>query len=336
MIDKFQNYFNTFSGMLYFKNGEFFTDTNFSVTNELGILYGTGIYEIIPVCDSNCFRAKKHIQRFIENCRKIDMDLEFDDDYLEEQVNLLVQKNSIGLGTCTLLATPGNYQGGYWFIPDKFEPNLFISCENRWIPELTNEPAIRVALCPDPRAYTCDIKSTSLLPSLLLLKDLKSKGFEDVIFFDRHNDNVFQSSHGNVFLVKNDVLFTPPVGPKVFDGFTRQEIIKIANKLGLICRIQNFSTDLLKRCDAVFIVSSTQMVLRVRMIDDIEIPEENRIVEAIEDAYLDIMVSECSKVNQISEKIPVSTQLQVEDAIPTNEEKVIKEKEEPFAGIGIK
>eukprot|EP00792_Barthelona_sp_PAP020_P002263 TRINITY_DN1371_c0_g1_i1.p1 TRINITY_DN1371_c0_g1~~TRINITY_DN1371_c0_g1_i1.p1 ORF type:complete len:303 (-),score=68.38 TRINITY_DN1371_c0_g1_i1:79-987(-) len=261
---------------------------------DFGLFYGTGCYEVIPVFNGRLFKSFGHLSKFRYSCERLGLDHVPSLSELEKAVDSLLLRNCIVNGIVTMLATPGNCSKGYWEIPNRFSANYFIATEVHSPLETKEIKPITCILCPDSRGYHSQIRSTSLLPSLLLLKQAIHEGYDDVIYYDRHNEYVFESSHSSVFLIEGNYLVTPPIGPKVFDSVIRQEIISIAGKLGYFVRIKDFITERFRRADGVFLADDQFMLRRVIKIGSEKLPDNCTVFDIIQNELNSVIEQECT------------------------------------------
>ena len=76
-----------------------------------------------------------------------------------------------------------------------------------------------------------------------------------------------ESSAGNLFLVKDGALGTPPCGRKLLAGVTRLKILAAARSAGIPCREVRITTKELLGADEVFLSSTTAQITPVGGVD---------------------------------------------------------------------
>jgi len=125
---------------------------------------------------------------------------------------------------------------------------------------------VKVILEKDLRWLRCDIKSTSLLPSVMAnQRAIVKKAYEAILF---RNDFITEGSHTNFFAVKNNTVFTAPLSNYILNGVTRKVILEIykANKINFI--EDHIKVSGLKTFDEFFITGTTTEITPVVQIDD--------------------------------------------------------------------
>src|SRR5699024_11376923 len=84
-----------------------------------------------------------------------------------------------------------------------------------------------------------------------------------------HRDEVVtEASAANVFIVKNDSLYTHPANNYILKGITREKVLEVSRKLALDVREEAFSTTDLLNADEVFITATRMDVMPIHTVDD--------------------------------------------------------------------
>lgn len=92
------------------------------------------------------------------------------------------------------------------------------------------------------------------------------QGYDEALLLDPQG-HVAEGSVENVFIVRDGELITPPL-THILEGITRDSIIRIARKLGLVVREELFSRDVVYIADEVFFVGTGAEVTPVVSLDD--------------------------------------------------------------------
>ena len=118
----------------------------------------------------------------------------------------------------------------------------------------------------DIRWSQCDTKATSLLANIMFAQEAKNHGVEEVILI--RDDIVTECSSSNLFLVKNNCIYTHPKGPYILPGITREIAIVCAKYCDIEVKEVTFNKDYLMDANEVWISSSTREVVPITRIDD--------------------------------------------------------------------
>ncbi|KAH6836236.1 branched-chain amino acid transaminase 2 [Perilla frutescens var. hirtella] len=94
---------------------------------------------------------------------------------------------------------------------------------------------------------------TNYAPVLKAIRRAKDKGFSDVLYLDAVNKrNIEEVSSCNVFMLKGNVISTPPVNGTILEGITRKSIMDIARDLGYQVEERSIPIEELIDADEVF------------------------------------------------------------------------------------
>lgn len=94
---------------------------------------------------------------------------------------------------------------------------------------------------------------TNYAPVLKAIARAKNRGFSDVLYLDAVNKKYLEEvSSCNIFIVKGNVISTPPTNGTILEGITRKSIIEIARDLGYQVEERPIPVDELADADEVF------------------------------------------------------------------------------------
>src|SRR6185503_181589 len=95
----------------------------------------------------------------------------------------------------------------------------------------------------------------------------------------------------NIFLVRDVVIYTPPLGSSILGGITRDSVMTLARDMGFTVTESIIPREALYIADDVFCVGTAAEVTPIRSIDKIVIGAGRRdpITEALQRAFFDIV-----------------------------------------------
>ncbi len=97
-----------------------------------------------------------------------------------------------------------------------------------------------------------------------------------------------EGSGQNLFVVRDGVLYTPPVTASILPGITRNSVITLARELGFTVREEMLPRELLYIADEAFFVGTAVEITPIRSVDKIAIGNGRRgpITEALQQRLL--------------------------------------------------
>jgi len=126
--------------------------------------------------------------------------------------------------------------------------------------------------------------------SQLIKMEALADGYSEGIALDV-SGMVSEGSGQNIFIVRDGVLYTPPLSASVLGGITRDAVMTLARDLGFTVTESNLPRELLYIADEVFVVGTAAEVTPIRSIDKIVVGKGRRgpITEALQRAFFDVV-----------------------------------------------
>ncbi|MEW9799555.1 aminotransferase class IV [Alteromonas sp. CYL-A6] len=239
-----------------------------------GFLFGDGIYEVIPSYQGKTVGLNAHLARMKRGLAALSIDPDMDDEAWRTVVATLIEKNrsdipegNIGL---YLHVSRGADTRRFHAYPTNVTPTVFAFAFAIAPPQpLRRELAkpLFVALEEDLRWQRCHIKSTSLLGNVMHFQQAAASGLHETILFNREQE-VTEASSSNVFMVKDGVIYTPPLDNQLLPGITRALVLEALNAGNFTVREQVFSVQALLDADEVWLTSSSKEIAPVGRVGD--------------------------------------------------------------------
>jgi branched-chain amino acid aminotransferase len=126
--------------------------------------------------------------------------------------------------------------------------------------------------------------------SQLIKMEALADGYSEGIALDVFG-NISEGSGQNIFIVRDQVLHTPPLSASVLNGITRDSIMALARDLGYTVKEMDLPRELLYIADEVFVVGTAAEVTPIRSVDKIVIGQGRRgpITEALQKAFFEVI-----------------------------------------------
>ncbi len=114
-------------------------------------------------------------------------------------------------------------------------------------------------------------------------------GYDEAISLDIHG-YVAEGSGENLFMVKDGVIFTPPLATSILSGITRDAVKTIAHDLGYEVKEMTITREMLYLADELFFTGTAAEVTPIRSVDRIPVGSGTRgpITKAIQQRFFDI------------------------------------------------
>lgn len=243
-------------------NGEFVPEDTACVSiQDRGFIFGDGVYEVIPAYGGHLFRLAQHLHRLDDSLAGIRLTNPLDHARWRALLEGLIDRNGGGDLSVYVQVTRGRAPRNHAF-PAGAAPSVLASCS----PLNGNPPAVLTAgvgaiTAEDIRWKYCHIKAITLLPNVLLRQQALDAGAVEAILV--RDGQVTEGAASNVFTVAAGVITTPPKGPYLLPGITRDLIIELARGAGMPCREAPIAEQALAAAEEIWLSSSTREVLPV-------------------------------------------------------------------------
>jgi branched-chain amino acid aminotransferase len=260
-----------------------------------GLHYGTGVFEGIRCYETPkgpaVFRLNDHLQRLQDSARLLYMEIPYTTEELRAAHFELIAAN--GLPECYL--RPLAFFGyGELRVGATGNPVDVAIISWPWGAYLGEEGLTHGIRCKisswkriGPNVIPHAAKATGVyLNSVLATTEAVRAGYDEAIMLT--DDGYIADGPGeNVFVVKDGVIWTPPLATSILPGITRDTIIQMAQDLGYTVKEQNLIRSDLALADEVFMTGTAAEVTPLREIDDMEFEAPGPVTKEIQTAYLD-------------------------------------------------
>jgi branched-chain amino acid aminotransferase len=235
-----------------------------------GLLYGDGVFEGIRVYSKKVFELDAHIKRLYQSAKVIRLEVPMSQSKLINAIEKTVEANGVIDGYIRLVVTRGN--GTLGLNPFACEKSIiFIIADNiQLYPEELYETGMKVISATTvrnhPLAIPPQVKSLNYLNNILAKIEALDSNVPEAIMYN-HEGYVAEATGDNVFIIRNGVIYTPPVEAGALEGITRGVVIRLAKKESLEVVEKNLTRFDLYVCDELFLTGTAAEVIGVVEVD---------------------------------------------------------------------
>ena len=266
------------------------------------IHYGTGVFEGIRAYDSkhgpNVFRLAEHMRRLWDSCRVYRMEPRFSYEELNEAVLETIRAN--GFKSCYIrpLVYRGYSQLGVNPLPCPVDVAVIVWEWGQYLGDdaLTNGVDVGVSSWTRlaPNTLPAMAKATANYANSGLIKmQATLDGYAEGIALDE-SGLLSEGSGQNLFLVRDNIVYTPSLASSVLEGITRNTVIELTRDLGFEIREQPLPREFLYLADEAFFCGTAVEVTPIRSIDRITVGSGTRgpVTAAIQERFFGIVRGE--------------------------------------------
>lgn len=232
-----------------------------------GLLFADSVYEVIPAYGARLFRCDQHLARLERSLAEIGLSNPYPTDRWRAVLEALVAQLPGHDQQVYLQVTRGVQERRSHAVPDRVRPTAFAFTTE------TPEPDPRIARAgvaavtlEDIRWQRCDIKTTGLLANVLSFEQARRRQADEAILV--RDGKALEGTASNLFIVLDGRLLTPPDGPHLLPGVTRDLILLLAGETDLAAAETEITVADLQRAEEIWLSSSTRELLPVTRLDD--------------------------------------------------------------------
>ncbi|NMA84321.1 MAG: branched-chain-amino-acid transaminase [Epulopiscium sp.] len=259
------------SELIIYLDGEFVKKSEAKVSVfDHGLLYGDGVFEGIRAYNGKVFRLKEHIDRIFAAAKSILLDIPMSKEELTEVVLETCRQNKLQDAYIRLVITRG--VGDLGLSPKNcLKPTVFCIAStislypqelyDKGMPIVTATQRRNKATIVDPQ-----IKSLNYLNNILAKIEAHQAGVSEAIMLN-HDGVVAECTGDNIFIVKDGVIYTPPIYVGILDGITRLSVIELAKEAGFEVYEKEFTLFNVYNADECFLTGTAAEVIAVTSVD---------------------------------------------------------------------
>jgi len=235
--------------------------------------YGTGVFEGIRAYKTrqgiSVFRLKEHMRRLLDSAHAYMMPIPYTESELCEATTTLLAKNGMNDST--------------YIRPIAFKAEAGISLDFRKVPVwvaivalpfdkyFEKEGGLNVCVSSwrrigEPSLLSLAKASGHYINSAIARVEAAENGYDEALLLNQRGF-VAEGTGENVFIVKNGVIYTPPLSAGILEGITRDSVCTLALDDGLKLQERDILRGELYRCDEAFFAGTAVGVSPIVSID---------------------------------------------------------------------
>lgn len=227
-----------------------------------GFLFGDGVYEVIPVYGGRLFRLEQHLERLDRSLAGIRLANPLPASRWREVLDEIVTRNGGGDQSVYLQITRGvASRRDHAFPADPRPTVLVMSGPMQPAPPEIAQDGVSAVTLDDIRWKYCHIKAITLLANVLLRQRALDAGAVEAILI--RDGFATEGAASNIFVVQDGGIVTPPKGPFLLPGVTRDLVLDLAAEHGVPFREAPVPETSLPEAQEIWLTSSTREIIPV-------------------------------------------------------------------------
>lgn len=231
-------------------------------------LYGEGVFETLRAYGGAVAFVPEHFRRLTDNCTRLAIPLPFDAAGFARALQRTLDANHRRNAMLRVTVSPVG-SGPSLRRPAECRTNVVILTR----PLPPRDPRrnrrgadiilVRSVVADDPAIAT--IKSTSYLTRMLARLEVQRAGADEGLLANARGW-LIEGTATNLFLVRRQHLYTPPIKDGALPGVTRHVVLRLAQQLGIRCHETHITTTHLRHANELFLTGSSTEILPIRSI----------------------------------------------------------------------
>jgi branched-chain amino acid aminotransferase len=256
---------------------------------QAGVVCGWGLFTTIRIVKGEAFSYERHWRRLEKDAAIIRLPMPYSGPKVRVHLQEVIRANKVTEG-CARIYLIYN-QTGMWRSEEQM-PQVDLVIYTAPLPEY-REP-VRLGIRQHGRHASsplAGVKSISWLPNVWAVAEAQKEGFDEVILLNERGE-VAECTAANIFVVKGEKVFTPPLTSGCLEGVTRGILMEIAPEAGVALVEQTLKPEDFASAEEVFISSTNRNIIAVGEIAGQKIPSAPGPVTKRLDELFDLYVIE--------------------------------------------
>lgn len=264
--------------------------------------YGTSFFEGIRCYETPqgpaIFRLTPHMQRLIDSAKIYRTTIPYTLDQLVAAVKETVRANRLRAGYIRPVVFRGYGEIGVNPQNNPVEVAIATIEWGKYLGAEAMEQGVDVCVSSwnrfAPNTMPALAKAGgNYMNSQLIKMEALANGYAEGIALDA-DGHVSEGSGENLFLVRNGVVYTPPLTSSILSGITRDTVMTLLREMGVEVREQILPREMLYIADELFFTGTAAEVTPIRSVDRIPVGSGRRgpITAAVQEAFFGIVQGE--------------------------------------------
>ena len=236
-----------------------------------GLLYGDGVFEGIRSYNRLVFRLKEHVDRLYESAHTLMLRIPITKNEMMKAVCDTLKENGMDDAYIRLIVTRG--EGDLGLDPRKClgHPRIIIITDKIALyPERYYKEGLSIITVATRQsaseALNPQIKSLNYLKNILAKIEAINSGCDEAIILNNEG-YVAECTGDNIFIMKNNVLYTPSTHMGLLEGITRDAVMEIAGKKKILLEETAFTRHDIYNADECFLTGTAAEIIPVVKVD---------------------------------------------------------------------
>jgi branched-chain amino acid aminotransferase len=227
--------------------------------------YGDGVFETIRVINYVPLFLSEHFNRLERACKIVELKLPENFRVLfTEHIQEIISRSNYSSARVRLTVFR---QAGGAYIPQTDNSEFLIQIsplkEDFYLPHPTGLQIDVFKEHLKPLNILSTIKSCSALPTVIAGNYARKNNLDDVVLINELG-SIAEATSSNIFVLINNVLYTPDTNQGILSGIMRQQVIELAREMKREVVECQLPPEILNKADEIFLTNVIKGIVRVK------------------------------------------------------------------------
>jgi branched-chain amino acid aminotransferase len=247
-------------------NDKLIIKTEILSVNNRAFRYGDGLFESMRLFQGSVPLLDFHLQRLKRGMKILGYK---SNDLLKKQnlsalIDRLCAENNIG-DSARIRLSVFRSDGGL-YAPETDDCDFIMECASMSGNSFElNSKGLLIGIAKSverEQNVLTQIKTTNSLINVLAAREAKENGWDDALLLNRKG-NIAEATSSNLFIIKGDAIYTPPLEDGALDGIMRQQIARIIRKSNFRLQTKSLQPEELEEADEIFLTNAVRGIIYV-------------------------------------------------------------------------
>ena len=244
------------------------------------ILLGEGVFETIRIKKQAPCYSRLHWQRMQNAAKLLEIEFDLSFDQWCKELTKSIKRSKVQTGGIKVILSGGRAPRG---LTSHGENSCIAFQAFNYQPYQQELSLVSAKWLRDAANPIYQLKSVNYLEAILARRQALACGADDALFFNLNN-KATETTVANIFIVKQDHIYTPKSTDGVLAGIIRDRIFSLCSVAGIACFESSLEKESIYKADAIFTTNSLQGIQVVKTIDTHKVGNRHDLITLLRQA----------------------------------------------------
>lgn len=236
--------------------------------DDRGFLLGDGLFETMRAYQGKVILFKSHYHRLVNSLGRVGLTPSLSLNCFQSMIQELLYLNKLDHQEAAIRVTVTRGSGPRGLTPPALPDCLWLATASPFSPSASRPVSAMVStIRKNEFSPSASLKSLCYLDHVLAKQEAIRSGFEEAVLLNTRL-LIAEATAANIFLVKNNTVYTPPVSDGILPGITRENVIDLCGHMNIPLAEQSLPENQLFEAEEIFLTNALSGIYAVHTIQD--------------------------------------------------------------------